>query len=243
MKYREKQGTKNEKNTRRFLPKDQRPKTILPFHLLPLKLISNNIRFQFWDRVYNAFHLIVMQEQLELLIYLLIIENSKRKRYTAFDWMWWKMKKKNIVWRKNEDPFPLCSILCRILSGGCFCPSRVVQCSIKKKKLILKWTAWQIKIIRMMQWRHAVFFFFHFLLFQSSNWMAMFCLRQLIVCWNSGLFSFLFYSHWDDGSTSKKEQMFSVRSTVSKMSVQLFNASNSISTSIDHHIKRIITKT
>lgn len=63
------------------------------------------------------------------------------------------------------------------------------------------------------------------------------------------LFSFSFYSYCDAGpgsvlncQTRKKEQMFNVRSTVPKMSVQLLNASNSISTLIDHHISRIIIK-
>lgn len=39
-----------------------------------------------------------------------------------------------------------------------------------------------------MQWRHAVLFFFHFFFLPIFKWMAMFGLRQLIVCWNSGFF-------------------------------------------------------
>lgn len=69
----------------------------------------------------------------------------------------------------------------------------------RKKKWMLKWTAWQIKIIRMMQWRHAVFFyFFHFFFFQSSSieWKCSVWSSSLCVEIQVFFFSFLFNSHF-----------------------------------------------
>lgn len=124
-----------------------------------------------------------MQEQLDLLIYLLIIENTKRFiRHSICDE---KRRKRRKTFEENEDPI---SIVFHFVSNSIWrllLPFTWCSMFNQEKKLMLKWTAWQIKIIRMMQWRHAVFFFFHF--FSFIFFLPIFKIEWKCSVWGSSL--------------------------------------------------------